>query len=43
MARVPQTVIRIIAFNTLDPPVLAAMVPNKIKKTIEKPYKAYSM
>ena len=33
---------RKIAFLTLEPPVLAAVVPKIIKKTVVKPYSQYS-
>ncbi len=43
MAAVPQNVILIIAFFTLDPPVFAATAPKIIKKRRANPYSEYSM
>ena len=43
IAMVPQKVIRIIALKMLEPPVLAAIVPNRIRKKIADPYNVYSI
>jgi hypothetical protein len=43
MATVPQKVMRNTAFNTPEPPVLAAMPPNTARQIKAKPYSAYSM
>ena len=43
IASVPQILMRIIAFLTLEPPVLAEIVPKIIRKIIVKPYSEYSI
>jgi hypothetical protein len=43
MAMEPQMAMRETAFITLEPPVLAAMVPRTIRKIVVKPYNQYSM